>query len=558
MARANSAEDEGIVWDTPGDEGIVWDAPRKKPKGPSLTAAQRFLRGLRDPIDGGAQLLESVVPQGVKDGVNSFNNYLADKTGLVGRVGPGGVAGDVARAEQEYSGPEGMDWARIAGNVFNPVNLVPALRGATTIPRMAAQGAVAGALGPSAAEGEDFWGDKGMQAGVGAAGGAAIGGLFRGASRVMSPNASRVNNPHGRDIAMLRREGVQPTVGQTLGGNWSRTEQKLTSLPFVGDGIAGARARALDQFDIASINRATRNIGVNIDEPGQAGVRRARQAVTHAYDDAGNQMGAFRLDRRAIQELRNVRNMAQRLTPDNARAFDDAWTDMASQMGPRGQMLPDNFKRVDSELGRLGAEFSGSSSAHEKQLGRALREAQRVLRDSGHRQNPNAAAAYRRADRAHSNLVRVEGASNKAGLTERWTPGQLLGSIKQQDKSARKGVNARGEALMQDLGNAGQRVLGNTVPDSGTAGRAALIAGGGLAGGTGLGLIEPTTAIVSAVGMGLGRLAYTPAGQRLLNVMVSSRPNSPAYHAAAAQLRRLAQHGAPAGGVTANNFFDEE
>lgn len=560
MARAKSADDD-IIWDEQpqiADADIVWDEPaRPRSKKPALSKVERFLKGMRDPIDGGAQLLERAVPTGVKNAVNSANNWLADKTGLVGRVGAGGVAEDVAAAEREYQerAPGGVDWMRIVGNVASPANLALAARG-VGVAGAAATGAGSAMLNPVDDAGDGFWDEKTTQAKTGAIGGAAFNLGGRAVGRMMSPNASR--NP---DLALLRREGVEPTIGQTLGGGWNRFEEKATSVPLVGDMIRRARDRSREQFNVAAINRATRPIGVNIDEAGHAGVGRAQRALSHAYDDAGRQMGAFRLDRQGLQELRNLRGMAGTLPEREARSFDQAWRRELGQMSPRGVMLPDAWKRADSVLGTDAARFGGATDGYQQQLGDALSEFQRILRENAQRQNPAARAAYEAADRGYAALTRVENAANSAKLTGgNFTPGQLLGAVQRGDTSVRDRVTARGEALMQDLGTAGQNVLGNKVPNSGTADRllAATAGVGGVGGAAGLGVIEPTTAIATAIGTSLGMLAYTAPAQRLLRVMASSRPNSQAWQAAAAQLRAMARHAAPAGAQVGVGLMDEE
>ena len=83
------------------------------------------------------------------------------------------------------------------------------------------------------------------------------------------------------------------------------------------------------------------------------------------------------------------------------------------------------------------------------------------------------------------------------------------------DKSAGKGAFARGDALMQDFAEVGQRVLPSTVPDSGTTGRVLMA---GLAGGAGAGtlahfLARPEIAAATAAALG----AYTRPSTWLLN-----------------------------------------
>ena len=91
-----------------------WDAP-------PMSRMDRFSQGLKDPINGGAQLLTNLLPKGVVDAGNTANNWLADKTGLVGRLPAGGVDQQVREQETKYQarrGDSGLDGYRLAGNVL--------------------------------------------------------------------------------------------------------------------------------------------------------------------------------------------------------------------------------------------------------------------------------------------------------------------------------------------------------------------------------------------------------------------------------------------------------
>ena len=133
--------------------------------------------------------------------------------------------------------------------------------------------------------------------------------------------------------------------------------------------------------------------------------------------------------------------------------------------------------------------------------------------------NPRLAAKLKAAaDAGWANLVRVEGAAKAAKNTNGvFTPGQLNTAIQQADRSVRGRAVARGQALMQDLSNAGQNVIGNKVPNSFTTDRA-LLAGGGL----GAGFLNPAIPL----GLAGGGLLYTQPAQRFLSGLLSSRPQS--------------------------------
>jgi hypothetical protein len=98
---------------------------------------------------------------------------------------------------------------------------------------------------------------------------------------------------------------------------------------------------------------------------------------------------------------------------------------------------------------------------------------------------------------------------------------------------------------MQDLSRAGQKVLGNKVPNSFSADRA-LYAGGGLA----TGLIDP----MIPAGLLAGSAAYTAPGQSLLRGLVNSRPDvaQPIGQA----IRKFSPLTVPAAAQSANEEMD--
>lgn len=492
-------------------------------KAPGRSIAAGFGKGLRDPIDGGAQLLTNLLPGGVVQAGNNLNNWLADKTGLVGRLPEGGVDQQVRQQESAYQaqrGPDaGVDWARIGGNVFNPANLALASKlpaAASTMGRIgvgALGGAASAAMNPVTQEG-DFASNKMQQVGIGAAGGALVPALTAGIGRIVSPAASR--NP---ELQLLQREGVRPTVGQALGGRWNATEEKLQSLPLMGDMISKARNNAREDFNRAALNRVTAPIGTKASETGQAGVQQAGDMVSNAYTQAKNQLGNFRLDRQGVGELQKIRQMADMLPDETARGqFQKLWGTLANDISPNGTIKAEAFKRIDSKLAKEAARFAGAPDAYQQQLGDALGEVRTSITQNALRANPSAAKMMKAADTAYANLVRVEGASKNALQTGGFfTPGQLGSAVRQADQSVRDRATARGSALMQDLAGAGQSVLGNKVPNSATADRLMLGAGG-------LGAYALNPAIPAGLLGGAG--LYTSPIQSLLRGAVTARPQA--------------------------------
>lgn len=505
------------------------DAPAADPSmGPSV--AEKVGMGITDPIHGGAQLLTHVLPQGVVDAGNKLNNWIADKTGLVAKLPernvsslvtgqPTGVDALVAKREADYqakraaAGDTGFDWWRTGGNIISPVNKVLPFSSsgslATRAAVSAASGAGSAALAPVSSG--DFWDAKRDQVLTGAAFGGATPVVASGVSRVISPKAST-----NADLSKLKTEGVTPTIGQTLGGRWNALEEKAQSIPILGDFIANARGNSLQQFNNAAINRASGKVGAKVEGSGQEAVAQAGDALSGAYEASKKAIGHFQIDKQGAQELGNLQQLAQSLQPAERKAFNDAWSKLKSEVSQNGSVTADSFGRLDSFLSKEVGRFGKSSDAYQQQAADAFKELQRILNDNALRANPDAAKLKAAADAGWANLVRVEGAAKAAKNTNGvFTPGQLNTAIQQADRSVRGRAVARGQALMQDLSNAGQNVIGNKVPNSFTTDRA-LLAGGGL----GAGLLNPAIPL----GLAGGGLLYTQPAQRILSSLISSRP----------------------------------
>lgn len=503
-------------------DDIVSSGPTQQQRD-MTTGNARVLRGMRDPIDAGAQMLTNALPAGVVNAGNRFNNWLADKTGLVARLPAGGVNQQIAQSESEYQqarkavGQDGADWARMGGNLITtlPVGMAaPASAGlGARMAYGAATGAAGGALQPVTNGGDNFWAEKGKQTATGAAVGGALAPIAGAVGRVISPKAS--TNPQ---LAMLRDSGVTPTVGQALGGAANKAEEKLTSVPIVGDMIARARGKSIDSFNNAAINRATAPIGVRVNGSGQQAVREAGDALSNAYDDVLGSIKGVSFDNQFSSDLGQLKQMTSGLVPDMQRKFDKLLQDkVMSRMSPSGGLAPETYKAIDSELKQEAARWSKSAMASESELGDAISQLHSLLNQQMRRSNPDVADKLAKIDQGWANLVRIEGAA-KAGKNAEgvFTPGQLNQAISAADQSTRKRAVARGTALMQDLGNAGQSVIGNKVPNSFTTDRA-LVSLGSLG----------SYAINPAIPAGLlaGGALYTQPAQRLLVGAVANRPD---------------------------------
>lgn len=469
-----------------------------------------FLRGLRDIPDAGAQLLtrglEAVAPAG--SGFESWARGEREK-----------VEGINKAAEQDYrknwrGGVDpGLDVGRIGGNIAAMAPLAGIIPGAgaaklgTRMASGAVTGASAGALQPTNTDSGEFWSEKAKQTSLGGILGGLAPAVLGGISRVVKPNTSD-------DVAALMREGVTPTPGQILGGVAKRAEEGLTSVPLVGDTIKSAQRRSVEDLNRAAFNRVLSPIGKSLPKGAQAGretVAKVGDMVTQAYDDLLPKLN-IQADKQFADDIVGLRNLANNMPDPQARQFNNILkSDVLSKFEKSGKMMGETMKEVESKLGRYIRQYGKSENPDHRLMSDAFREAQSALRKMVERANPEYSGELQKVNKAYANLLRVENAAGRIGAKEGvFSPAQLKGATRAMDSSLRKRAFARGDALMQDLAESGENVLGATVPDSGTPFRALMSAGP-------LGLFSTLATAPAA-------LPYTKTGQKALATILAKRP----------------------------------
>lgn len=319
-----------------------------------------------------------------------------------------------------------------------------------------------------------------------------------------------------KQLQSLVKEGVRPTIGQAIGGRTGALEEKLTSLPVMGDAISTTRQRAVEQFNKAAINRALKPIGQFVDEVGTAGVKKAGDILSAAYDDAISKIRFVRADKNFTNSLAQG-DIAAGLEPAYAKKFSKLVSEKILPNIERGVMSGEKFKAITSDLGNESAKFSKYQNSAARDYGMVVEELKGLLtRQASKHANKSAVKAIKDADKGYANLIRVELASKAAKNADGvFTPAQLNMAVQQADKSVRGRSVSRGTSLMQDLSGAGQNVLGSKVPTSGTAER--LFYGAGTAGAA---MVEPTV----LGGLLGGAAAYTPPVQNMLVRGLMARP----------------------------------
>ena len=396
----------------------------------------------------------------------------------------------------------------------------------------AGTGAVQGALEP-VATGDSRAKNTAVGAGIGAAGGLLPGALARVAKPNIDPN-----------VQTLIDEGVRLTPGQTMGGVFKSVEDAATSIPVLKDIIGRARTRGLEDYNRAGFNRALAPIGQEVGPGfniGREGVAAVESKIGQAYDAALDKIKRVDFDSTFSAEIDKLRTMVPELGDGPAKQFETILQNrVLSKMTPAGTMSAETMKGVESELGRQASQWMSSGDAAQRGLGAALREVQASLRGAVERSaGPDAAADLQAANTAWANFVRIRDAASRQGAEEGvFTPAQLSSAVRKQDRSVGKGAFARGDALMQDLTDAGKAVLPNKVPDSGTATR--IFTGGGIGALLGHSVgIDPTTMAMMAI----GAIPYTSLGGGMTLAALAKRPEF------AGKLADVLRAGAPAGGI---------
>lgn len=513
------------------------------PQHPLMTERQNInkgvVQGLKDLPEGAGQF----VTHGIRD--------LSPEGSSIGNVASSGadyfdktIKDQQADYVKSIGGKEpSFDVGRTIGNMAVGAPVAYAMPGALAeglgarVLSGIASGASTGAMQPIENSGKDYWNQKGTQAIGGALGGVVAPNVIGGAARAISPNVSP-------GVKLLMNEGVTPTPGQIAGGWFGDLEEKFGSIPGVGDAIKSARRRATDDMNRAAINRSLSNIGENLDPKtplGRDAISEMHDKVSGAYDKLLPNL-TWQADPTFVANVSKIAPEAN-LLPEQERQLNSFVGNQMSKVSSNGLMSGDTYKEVESKLKQTASNYMNTSDPDKRNLGTAIRQFQVELRGALKRSNPQYAPELDKVDAAYADALRVQGAAAGQGAAEGVFSGpQLSASVRQMDPSLRKGAFARGEARMQDLSDAAKSVLGNKVPDSGTAGRSMMaLAALGAAGGGGASHIIPHSSMVlPAAAAGVAAMGgYTRPGQKLLASLLASRPE------AAAPIASVLRRGGP-------------
>lgn len=514
-------------------------APQAAPAQP-MTMWGSIAKGISDPLNAGAQMLAHAVPDSVTNAVNSATQYvnglpvIGPVTKALGMTPatPAQLDSSIAQGEQAYqarrqaAGDSGFDGWRMAGNIVGTAPLAmlaPSAAPASLAGRAAMGAATGGAMGSltpvtDPTEQQNFWGEKGAQSALGAVTGGILSPAATMASRVISPNIDPA-------VQRLIDAGVTPTPGQIMGGAWARTEEKLTSVPFLGDMIKNGQRRAVDQFNRATYDDALGPIGQTLPNNvalGSDAVGAVRNRIGAVYDSL-QPRASFAADQQFGADLAGIRAELAQNAPGVLGQFDNIVQHQITGKLNNGAMTGQQWGATRTTLGQIGRQrVMGNASPDDRALSAALGDLNDAVTGSvGRNSPPDILPTLNQANSAWSRFKQIESAAGSTGASNAgnvFTPAQYAAAIRRGSTMAQKSQNS---GLNAGFAADAQQVLGSKYPDSGTPGRGLLTLALGAAGGHAM---APAAVIPAATAVGIGALPYTQIGQNVAARLLTQRP----------------------------------
>lgn len=488
-----------------------------------------FVMGLGDAIKGGVQ---SIVHGGayLANKIAPDSQFTHDINAAVPQIDANianqETAYQQARAAAQPQAP-GIDWSRLGGNVVGAAPMAmaaPEVAGMGLVGRTAlgaALGAQNAAFQPVTDNSKPYADQKLGQLETGAAVGAAAAPLTTAIGNIIS-------GVGGAAQQRLAQAGVNMTPGQILGGAWARNEEKLTSVPILGDFIKNAQQRSVQSFNRATYNEALAPIGQTVanDIPaGSDAIAAVRNQIGHVYDSI-EPRATFIPDQNFANDLAGIRaNLAQN-APATLNQFDNIVNNQITEKAAanNGMLSGAQWGNTRSEINTLARNQTlGNATPDNRALADGLGQLNDAVNAGVARNSPpDVLQDLTRANAAWARYKQIEAAAGMAGASNNgnvFTAAQFANAVRRGSTSAQKATNS---GLNGQLASDAQDVLGSKYPDSGTPGRAALaLAGSALLGHMAL---PPEISIPATIGGVAAAVPYTALGQRIGQALLMNRP----------------------------------
>ena len=537
-------------------------APVTEPQTDSGDLLAGYGRGLRDPIDAGAQLLPRALSTLFSAGgllPNELSDFFRSEAERVDAL--------VKEEEERYQkerGEKGFDTPRLVGNILNPANIAVGLRaaqGAKAVGKTgqaAISGGAVGALTPVTEE--DFAEEKAKQIGIGAIGGVAGEKVIGAAGKVLAPAKE--------SIKKMRELGVKGTLGQKLGGMFKSVEEFAKFIPLVGGAIDERQAGQILNFNKGIIGNTIKNIdeaALNnynkldiTEQTGSKGIKYLKNFLKNSYDNIYNTGGLKlrfdnkigneilqKLDDLGIDSFDNIKELQKFIDKDVIERLNLSKStesiklkDGAEIVFPRqiDTLTGNQYKKIDRLLRtkiRNNLKEGGNNELANGYL--AIRD---ILKNNFYEQNKNvvyktidgttknAVENLKSIDEGYSKFVAMVHAAGDLKIKNSanvFTPETYRKGLRDTDLSrmkqgylfdTRPGAKEAKEAV-EMLGTDAEFYRGretlSRISRLGTVG--------------GLGAAGTDIATTGGIGLVGGRLLYTEAGQELFDLLLMARPS---------------------------------
>lgn len=492
--------------------------------GQPVPVTNGFLTGVGDAIKGGVQSMAH--------GGAWLANHIAPDAQFTKDLNAAlpQIDQNIANQEQAYqaqraaNGQTGVDWARLGGNAVGAAPLAMAspetagmgLLGRTAVG--AGMGAANSVLTPVTDASQPYADQKLSQAGIGALTGGAAVPVAAGAGAIVRG----VTDPVRQRLAAA---GVQMTPGQILGGALQRTEDKLTSVPVLGDMIKNAQQRSVQSFNRAAYDSALEPIGQAMPNnvgTGSAGIDYVRRQIGSVYDSITPRAN-FVADQNFGNDVAAIRADLAQNAPGALNQFDHIVQNQVTNKLNGNALNGQQWGNTRSTISGIARnQRLGNATPDNRTLADSLDELNDAINAAvGRSSPPDVLQDLTRANAAYAQYKQIERAAGAAGASNNgnvFTAAQYANAVRRQATASQKATNS---GLNGQLASDATDVLGSKYPDSGTVGRSLLSLALGAAAGHS---VAPDVVVPAAMGIGIGSLPYTTYGQRLAQGLMMNRP----------------------------------
>jgi hypothetical protein len=390
----------------------------------------------------------------------------ATATGLAAAARAAGL-GDAAAAALSRGGP---------GTVAE--SLAPLAEKA--VPTTAADVAYGGGTGASTTNygpgGKPATLGERLEGGAEGAAGALVGSL--GGQAVAAPVEASASPAANEDVAAVNAAGIPTTIGDQYGQSGlagkiiKGTENKLTSVPGVGEMITARKMQAIQKYNENQFDHALAPIGEKANGTiANEGVASAQEKVSQAFESALNGKEVTP-DKDFSTDLGNSMDDLHGIETVGPQLFQQVYTALKPFFAEgKTSFTGEDMQTIDRVLQQIKKDYG--NHVQSSIIGPAIDNVRDSFFGMFKRQTPEVMPAYNAAKVAQARLGTVAdavlSASNKNGI---FLPSQLGQADKAQSIRAMGRIGtASGDSSFFGSQRAAQNVLPSTVPDSGSAGR---------------------------------------------------------------------------------------